>query len=99
MTGPKIGASSSGTPIRAMTRPIRCGPAARASIVWPSGMIMPAPRPCTTRKAISAPIDHDRPASSEPAMNIASDAIHSGLAPKRCPAQPLSGITLANASM
>src|SRR6516225_9263796 len=32
-------------------------------------------------------------------MNAASDAIHSDLAPNRSLAQPVSGITLANASM
>ena len=51
--GPRIGPSSIGTPMIAMTRPTRCGPAARVRIVMPSGMIMPPPKPCRTRKTIS----------------------------------------------
>ena len=51
--GPKIGPSSIGTPSTAITRPIRSGPAARVMIVMPSGISMPPPRPCSTRKAMS----------------------------------------------
>ena len=51
--GPKIGPSSIGTPRMAISRPIRAGPAARVMIVMPSGMSMPPPRPCSTRKPIS----------------------------------------------
>ena len=43
--GPQIGPSSIGTPSTAITRPMRCGPAARVMIVMPSGMSMPPPRP------------------------------------------------------
>ena len=48
-----IGPISIGTPTMPMTRPMRCGPAACERIVMPAGMIMPPPRPCRTRKAIS----------------------------------------------
>ena len=51
-----------------------------------------------TRKAIKAPIDHDKPASSEPSVNAASETSQSSLAPSRWLAQPVSGITLAKAS-
>jgi hypothetical protein len=53
MIGPRIGPSSIGTPRMAINRPIRCGPAARVIIVMPSGISMPPPRPCRTRKPIS----------------------------------------------
>ncbi len=51
--GPRIGPSSIGTPRMAISRPIRCGPAARVMIVIPSGISMPPPSPCRTRKPIS----------------------------------------------
>ena len=66
MTGPKIGPSSVGTPITDMTRPRRCGPAVWASTLMPTGMIMPPPKPCRTRKKISDSADHARPHSAEP---------------------------------
>ena len=40
-------------PSTAITRPTRSGPAARVRIVMPSGISMPPPRPCSTRKATS----------------------------------------------
>ena len=48
-----MGAMSIGTPTTPITRPIRCGPAACVRIICPTGMIMPPPRPCRTRKAMS----------------------------------------------
>ena len=52
-TGPRTGASTIGTPMIDMTRPMFLGPAARASIIWPTGRVMPPPIPCSTRKATS----------------------------------------------
>ncbi len=69
--GPRIGPSSIGTPTIAMTRPTRAGPAVRVRIVMPAGMIMPPPRPCSTRNAMIDSADHARPASAEPSMNSA----------------------------
>ena len=66
--GPRIGPSSIGTPMIAITRPTRCGPAARVRIVMPAGISMPPPRPCRTRKAISDSADQARPDSTEPAQ-------------------------------
>ena len=43
--GPSIGASIAGTKTTLITRPIRFGPAAWASIIWPTGRIMPPPMP------------------------------------------------------
>jgi hypothetical protein len=87
-----------GTPITAITRPMRAGPAAWARIVWISGRIMPPPIPCTTRKTIRLAADQASPQSIEPAMKIVIEAIHIGLAPKRSTAQPVNGITMASAS-
>jgi hypothetical protein len=98
-TGPRTGTSSIGTPKRLITRPIRCGPAACARIVWPTGRIIPAPSPCSTRKAINEPTDQATPASTEPVMKRSSETSQTCLAPKRSVAHPLNGITLAKASM
>ena len=43
----------------------RSGPAARVMIVMPSGISMPPPRPCRTRKAISD-LDAARPWRTAP---------------------------------
>jgi hypothetical protein len=66
--GPPIGPSSIGMPRTAIRRPIRCGPAARVMIVMPSGMSMPPPRPCRTRKPISVPIESAVAQSAEPSV-------------------------------
>ena len=81
-----------------MTRPIRWGPAACARMVIPAGMIIPPPKPCTTRKKISDPADHARPESTDPATNRVTTSIHSCLAPKRSDAHPVMGITTASAT-
>jgi hypothetical protein len=94
-----IGPSSIGTPMIAMTRPIRSGPAARVRIVMPAGMSMPPPKPCSTRKAMSDSADQARPASSEPPMKSASESMYSRFVPKRSAAQPVTGITVASASV
>jgi len=99
ITGPKTGASSIGTPITLITRPIRAGPAAWARIVCPTGRIIPAPRPWMTRKPISDPADQAAPASTEPARNSSRAASHTRLAPSRSAAHPVTGMTEAKASM
>jgi hypothetical protein len=53
----------------AITRPMRCGPAARVRIVMPSGMMRPPPKPCRIRKKISEPSLQARPESREPTTN------------------------------
>ena len=69
MIGPRIGPSSIGTPRIAISRPIRCGPAALVMIVMPSGISMPPPRPCMTRNRMSTLIDSAIAQSTEPAVN------------------------------
>ena len=64
--GPPIGPSSIGTPSIAISRPIRCGPAALVMIIMPSGISIPPPRPCSTRKPISMLMLEAREHSAEP---------------------------------
>jgi hypothetical protein len=99
MTGPKIGPSSVGTPMTAITRPSRCGPAVWASALMPSSMIMPPPKPCSTRRKIREPADLARPHSVDPSPNSATETIHTRLAAKRSDIHPVRGITTARASM
>jgi hypothetical protein len=99
ITGPKIGPSSVGTPITAITRPSRCGPAVCARTLMPTGMIMPPPKPCSTRKKIRDPDDHAKPQSAEPRPKSRTETIHTCLAPKRSDVHPVSGMTTASASM
>ena len=97
--GPKIGPSSIGMPMTAITRPTRSVPAARVRIVMPAGMIMPPPKPWRMRKKISDSADQARPDSTEPSANSAIEVMYSRLVPKRSAAQPVSGITVASASV
>ncbi len=64
----------------------------------PTGRIIPPPKPCRKRKAISEPADHASPQATEPIPNSATAVIHTRLEPKRSENQPLSGITIASAS-
>ena len=81
-----------------MTRPMRCGPAARASIDCPTGSSMPPPIPCRTRKAMRELADQARPHRLEPMMNRVSESMNTRLAPKRSTAHPVTGMTTASAS-
>ena len=71
--GPRIGATSIGTPITPITRPILCGPAFLVRMVITAGMIIPPPIPCRTRKAISEPALQESPERIEPSMKKSSD--------------------------
>jgi hypothetical protein len=99
IVGPKMGARIIARPTTLMTRPKRCGPAARVRTIWPTGMIMPPPMPCRTRKAMSDSVDQARPQSTEPSVNRTTEAIHRRLAPNLPAAQPETGMTAASASM
>ena len=72
-TGPRIGPRSVGTPITAMTLFILSGPAVRAMMVCPTGMIIPPPSPCSTRKTMRAVAVGAMPHSAEPVMNRPSE--------------------------
>jgi hypothetical protein len=65
----------------------------------PAGMIMPPPRPCSTRNAIKEVADHARPQSAEPSTKSRIEPMYRRLVPKRSAAQPVKGITVASASM
>ena len=75
MTGPRMGPSSVGMPITAITRFILSGPAVRAMSACPTGMIMPPPNPWRIRKAISAMADQDSPQSTDPRTKRISDTM------------------------
>ena len=94
-----IGPSSIGTPMMLITRPIRCGPAARVRMVMPAGMIIPPPRPWSTRKRIREPADQASPDNAEPVRKSAIEIMYSRLVPKRSAIHPVSGMTVANASV
>ena len=83
----------------AMRRPMRSGPAARVMIVMPSGMSMPPPRPWTTRAPMSMPIDGAKAHRTEPATKKAMAMRYRRLVPKRSAAHPVSGMTVARASV
>ncbi len=97
ITGPMIGPITMGTPMMLMTRPMRCGPAARARIDWPTGRSMPPPTPWRTRKTISELADQARPHRHEPMMKRLSEVIQINFAPKRSTAHPVTGMTMASA--
>ena len=62
------------------------------------GSMRPAPAPCTTRKAIRLSMFEARLHATEPTTNKPSATSHTRLPPKRPIAQPLIGMTMANAS-
>ena len=82
----------------AISRPSCRPPAAWTSSVSSSGTIIPPPSPCTTRKAIRLGMFHAAPHATDPARNTTSEPVQVSRPPKRPRAQPLSGITMANAS-
>ena len=75
ITGPKMGPSRVGTPMMPITRPIRFTPAARAMMVWPTGMSIPPPMPWRTRKAIRLVADQAIPQAADPTMKSTNDTM------------------------
>ena len=75
-----------------------CGPAAWASVIIPTGMIIPPARPCSTRKPISDAADQASPQSALVSTNAATTVIQTRRGPSRSAAQPVSGITAESAS-
>ncbi len=98
-TGPKTGPSNMGIPSTANTRPSRAGPDSRVSMVKTSGISIPPPRPCITRKAMRAEMFGANAHSRDPALNASSEAMKGRLVPNRSATQPASGITAASASV
>jgi len=83
----------------AIRRPIRFGPAALVMIVMPSGMSIPPPSPWRTRNAMSISMDDAAAQSAEPAVKSTRASMYSRLVPNRSAAQPVSGMTVASASV
>jgi hypothetical protein len=98
ITGPSTGASSIGTPTMLITRPMRSGPAAWASVIIPMGMIIPPAKPCRTRKPMSDSALQASPQSPLVRTNAATTVIQTRLGPNRSAAQPVSGIAVASES-
>ena len=97
-SGPAIGAIVLTSITTVSTRPILVGPAARIRIVCSTGSRMPAPMPCSARKATREPKSQATAHRPDPARNRASPAIHSCLAPKRSDAHAVTGTVTASAS-
>ena len=68
------------------------------TIVIATGAIAPAPRPCTARKPISAPMLQATPQSTEPARNRPMPNRITGLRPNRSASLPYTGTETAWAS-
>jgi hypothetical protein len=98
ITGPKIGTTTTGRLIAAISRPILAVPTACTSSVVISGVIIPPPMPWTTRNAIRLSMFQAAPQATDPARNRASENVHTARPPNRESAQPLSGMTMANDS-
>jgi hypothetical protein len=60
------------------------------------GARMPAPTACTTRKAISAPIDHEIAQSSEPIVKIVIPVMKKRLRPNWSARRPIETSSTAN---
>ena len=97
-TGPMTGASTTAIPTVLITRPIRLGPAARASMICPAGTSMPPATPCSTRNAMSSSIEAAAAHSTEASVKAASEASQIPRAEKRRLSQPTGGIAAASAS-
>lgn len=94
-TGPKAGAIRVGTitTVEALAR--SAGGNARNNIAMPTGVSMPPPTPCSTRKAISWSIVCATPHNPDPTVKAANAKRNVRLVPNRSPNQPLVGIHTA----
>ena len=97
IVGPSVGASTIGTAIRLITRPIWALEDCAVQIIVPTGMIAPPPTPCSAREAISIPTLCEHAHSTEPTVNTASAATYNRAVPNRRAAQPVTGMTAASA--
>lgn len=96
--GPSTGPVEPTIPITPITRPMRAGPAARASRVSIRGSRIPAPKPCTTRKRMRVPMFQARPEAIDPAMNSTRPNSHNRLPPTRSTAHAVTGMVTVSAS-
>jgi hypothetical protein len=89
--GPRMVANISTRPTATRSR----GGKVRKSIAIPTGVSMPPPAPCSTRKATSCSRLCAIPHSAEAVTNIASAIKKIRLVPKRSPSQPDAGMNAA----
>ena len=71
------------------------GGKARNSMAMPTGVSMPPPTPCSTRKKMSCSMVVEKPHAADPAVNAASANRNVRLVPNRSPSHPLVGIHTA----
>jgi len=64
----------------------------------PTGMIIPPPNPCRTRKKISEPSDQARPQRAELVPKMAMEIIQTRFEPNRSVIHPARGMTTARES-
>lgn len=98
MSGPKTGESSGTTATTLITRPVRFGPATRASRACPVAGSSPPPRPWITRKTIRLVADQASAHSTEPSRNTPTAASQVRLPPNRSASQPDAGTAATTAS-
>src|SRR5690606_10451264 len=65
---------------------------------WESGIMGPATAPCSTRKAIKASSEGEKPHSQDARTKSRVDIRNSRTCPKRCVSQPVSGTVMALAT-
>ena len=97
--GPAIGASSIGMLMIDMRRPSRPGPASRVMIMNPRGNSIPPPMPWMTRNTMSCNMVDATAHNTELSANATTVPMNSRLVPNRSAAQPVSGMTVARASV
>ncbi len=81
-----------------MYRPRSRGGMIEARMTWARAVRPPAPRPCTTRKAISIPVFCDRPAAAEPTMKMTRESCTSSFLLVRSASLPQIGVETVVAS-
>ena len=84
------------TAIIASPSPRCAGGNTSAVVASAIGARMPAPTACTTRNAISAPIDHDSAHSSEPTVKIVMPIRKNRLRPNWSASRPIETSSTAN---
>lgn len=97
-SGPSTGDSSGTTATTLITRPVRPGPATRASSACPVAGSSPPPRPWTTRNTIRLVTDQADAHSTEPSRNTPTATSHVRRPPNRSASQPDAGTAATTAS-
>jgi len=72
---------------------------ALVSAAIPTGKLMAAPTPCSTRKRMTMPAESDRAAASDVTPNTATPASRTRLRPRMSPSRPPGIMNAPTASM